>query len=119
MQMTEIEFGKAVPIEGYGPGYFRVAGQLLEAPLLVKSTGARSWGGLEDITTLTNFCKNIDVLFVGTGTKILPLPSVLLQKLGASGLGVDVMSSPSACRTYNVLLSEQRRVAVALMAVET
>ena len=37
--------------------------------------------------------------------------------LEALGLGVEVMSSPAACRTYNVLLSEGRRVALALIPV--
>ena len=59
----------------------------------------------------------VDVLFVGTGAEIAHLPTSLRQRLEDSGIGVEVMNSPSACRTYNVLLSEGRRVAVAAVPV--
>ena len=39
------------------------------------------------------------------------------QMIEDVGVGVEVMSSPSACRTYNVLLSEDRRVAAALFPI--
>ncbi|MEL6220164.1 MAG: Mth938-like domain-containing protein, partial [Pseudomonadota bacterium] len=48
---------------------------------------------------------------------IAPLPADVRQAIEAAGIGVEVMSTPSACRTYNVLLSEGRRVACALTAV--
>ena len=59
----------------------------------------------------------MDVLFVGTGAEIAHLPADLRDQLEASGIGVEVMSSPSAARTYNVLLSEGRRVALAMLPV--
>ena len=43
--------------------------------------------------------------------------SLLVRTLEEAGIGVEVMSSPAACRTYNVLLSEGRRVALALLPV--
>ena len=58
------------------------------------------------------------MLFVGTGREISHIPADFRAALEAEGLGVEVMSSPSACRTYNVLLSEERRVAAALLSVE-
>ena len=60
----------------------------------------------------------VDVLFVGTGSQIAHLPPALRTPLEAAGIGVEMMDSPAACRTYNVLLSEGRRIAAALLPVD-
>lgn len=117
MRMTEIEFDDAKPVEGYGPGFFRIAGQVLEAPLIVTATGARPWGGYEDAETLLAMVGEIDVVFIGTGDEVAYLPKTLRAKLDAAGLGAEAMSSPAACRTYNVLVNDGRRVAAALLPV--
>lgn len=57
------------------------------------------------------------MLFLGTGAETRHPPAALRQRLEAAGVGVEAMNSPAACRTYNVLLSEGRRVAVALLPV--
>ena len=118
VELSEIDFGEAVPIEGYGKGFFRIAGHAVRAPLMVNKTGVKPWGGYEDIARLKAFCKDIDVLFVGTGREISHIPPRFRSALEQVGVGIEVMTSPSACRTYNVLLSEERRVAAALFAVK-
>jgi uncharacterized protein len=117
MQLSEMQFDGAQPIEGYGPGFFRIGGQALDAPVLITATGAQGWGGYEDIRTLTALSGEIDVLFIGTGAETTHVPQEFRDNLEAAGLGVEAMSSPAACRTYNVLLSEGRRIAVALLSV--
>lgn len=117
MQMTEISFDAATPIDGYGPGFFRVAGQVMEGPILVTPTGARTWGGYDDAASLLALIPDVDVIFIGTGSEIAHIPSGLRAELEAAGLGVESMNSPAACRTYNVLLSEGRRVAAAVLPV--
>jgi uncharacterized protein len=57
------------------------------------------------------------VVFIGTGAEIAHIPNRLRAELEAAGLGVESMNSPAACRTYNVLLSEGRRVAAAVLPV--
>ena len=59
----------------------------------------------------------LDVVFVGTGSVIAQIPTPFRLALEAAGIGVEIMNSPTACRTYNVLLSEGRRVGLALMPV--
>ncbi|MEP2784260.1 MAG: Mth938-like domain-containing protein [Pseudoruegeria sp.] len=115
MQLNEITFDDAQPIDGYGPGFFRVAGQILQGPILVLATGAKSWGGYDDLSTLLDITSTIDVLFVGTGAEIAHVPENLREQLEATGVGVEQMNSPSACRTYNILVSEGRRVGAALL----
>lgn len=117
MRLNEIDFGAARPIEGYGPGYFRLGGEALPAPLIIAPGQTRAWTGYDDAEPLLDLAGQIDVLFIGTGPDIAPLPAALRARLEAAGLGVEIMSSPAACRTYNVLLSEGRRIAVALLPV--
>jgi len=119
LQLNEIDYGEAVPIDGYGEGYFRIAGQAVKAPLLVNAKGAKSWSGFDDAQTVLEFCRDIDVLFVGTGSEIAHIPHAFRSVLEAAGIGVELMNSASASRTYNVLLSEDRRVAAALLPIES
>lgn len=117
MQLTEITYRDAVPVDGYGPGFFRVAGRVIEGPALVTLTRASNWGGLDDLAALLTLEGQVDVLFLGMGADIAHAPAAFRQALEAVGIGVEVMSSPAACRTYNVLASEGRRVAAALLPV--
>ena len=118
MQLNEIRFEGATPIDGYGPGFFRIAGQVLEGAICVTATGAHSWGGYGDAQSLLALADDIDVVFIGTGGDIAYVPEELRRRLEEAGLGVEAMNSPAAARTYNVLLSEGRRVAAALLPVE-
>lgn len=118
MRLSEIDFGAAKPVEGYGPGFFRIGGQAHTAPLLIAPGMVVDWGGYDDSATLLALAGQVDVVFIGTGAEIAHLPGALRSALEAAGLGVESMSSPAACRTYNVLLSEGRRVALALMPVD-
>lgn len=117
MQMHEISFSHATPIDGYGPGFFRVGGTVFHGPVCVTETGVRSWGGLDDTQPLLDLLGEVDVIFLGTGTEIAHIPTALRSVLEEAGIGVETMNSPAACRTFNVLLSEGRRVAVALLPV--
>ena len=117
MELNEIRFDDAVPVDGYGPGFFRVGGKRIEGSCLVYATGVRPWGGYEDTATLLPLAEEVDVIFVGTGAEMTHIPAAFRAALEEAGLGVEPMASPAACRTYNVLLSEGRRVALALIPV--
>ena len=119
MRLHETEFGGAVPVEGYGPGFFRAGGQVWHGPILVRAGGVAAWGGLADEAPLLALAGEIDVLFLGMGAEIARAPAALRAALEAAGLGIEALSSPSAARSYNVLLSESRRVAAALLPVGT
>ena len=117
MRLNEINYTNAEPVDGYGPGFFRVGGVVWKGPVITGPAGTSAWKGMEDIEPLLGLSGQIDVLFLGTGAEIVPIQSEPKTKLEEAGLGVEVMSSPSAARTYNVLLSEGRRVALALLPV--
>jgi uncharacterized protein len=115
MQLTEVDFGAAKPIEGYGADFYRVDDIVHPAPVLFAPGYAAPWAGYDDPTPLLALAGQIDVLFIGTGPNIGPIPATLRSTLEDAGLGVEIMASATACRTYNVLLSEGRRIAVALL----
>lgn len=117
MRLNEIEYSDAQPIDSYGPGFFRVGGKIVEGPVLVSGAGVSRWQGLADTAALTGLADQVDVVFVGTGAEIAHLPAAFRAAVEASGIGVEAMASPAACRTYNILLSEGRRVALAALPV--
>ncbi len=115
--MTEITYGQALAIEGYGPGFFRVGSHVLRGACFVTPWDAGSWGGMADSATPLSLVGRIDVLLVGTGAEIAQVSAAFREVLEAAGIGVEVMNSPAAARTYNVLLGEGRRVAACLLPV--
>ncbi|WP_147113692.1 Mth938-like domain-containing protein [Tateyamaria sp. syn59] len=117
MRLNEITYTDAQPVEGYGPGFFRIGGEVVEGGLLTGPAGTGGWGGYEDRAPLLALAGQVDVLFMGTGADVAHIPADLRSVLEEAGLGVEVMSSPSAARTYNVLLSEGRRIALAVLPV--
>ncbi len=117
MKLTEMHFAGAQPVDAYGPGFFRVQGEKIEGAMLITATGLSEWGGFEDGTALLALAGEVDVILVGTGVEIAHLPPALRREVEAAGMGVEVMNSPAACRTYNVLVAEGRRVALAALTV--
>jgi uncharacterized protein len=122
MRTVEVDFvGRgAIPIDGYGPGGFRVAGAVHLGPLALLPEGVVPWDGLPDLGPFLERVAEFDVLLLGVGAALAPLPAAAAgarAELEAAGAGAEVMATPSACRTYNVLLAEGRRVAAALMPV--
>ena len=117
MRVERLSFPGKLPIEGYGPGFFRIGGKVHRGMVAVLPSGVAVWGGTSDTKSILTAAGNLDLLLVGTGGTALPLPQGFREALVESAISVEVMPTPSACRTYNVLLGEGRRVAVALMPV--
>lgn len=113
------------PIDAYGNGGFRFAEMSHRGSILCLPSGIYAWDvkGPEEVR-LRAFERvlaekdRIDVLLLGTGLRqVFPSPEVR-SDLAAAGLGLEPMDTGAACRTYNVLLAEHRRVAAALIAVD-
>lgn len=117
MQLHELTYTEGIPVDGYGPGFFRVGGQVHHGGLLILPNHIGSWYGYDDRQALLSGSSTIDVLFVGTGAEIAPVPADFRQAMEAAGPGVEYMNSPAACRTYNILLSEGRRIGLVLFPV--
>ncbi len=117
MRLNEVTYSEARPVDGYGEGFFRIGGEIFKGAALTSVKGTGPWGGYEDQAALLALAGEADVLFIGTGAEIAHIPAALRTALEDAGIGVEVMNSPAACRTYNVLLSEGRRVALAVLPV--
>ncbi len=122
MDVTPIIPADRMVIDSYGPGQFRVSGTVLEGPVLVFPDHTQNWsvGGFGELTA-ENFRPvweaepSVELLLLGSGPKMALLPSRLRQEVRAAGVVIEVMDTGAACRTYNVLLAEGRRVAAALL----
>jgi uncharacterized protein len=117
MRLNEVSYSEAQPVDGYGEGFFRIGGAVIKSAALTSVKGTGAWGGYEDQAALLALAGEVDVLFIGTGAEIAHIPAALRTALEEAGIGVEVMNSPAACRTYNVLLSEGRRIALAVLPV--
>lgn len=113
-----------VPIEGYGgPAGFRFAEMAHPGSLLALPSGMHGWApvnaaeiGVETLAPVFEQAEAIDILVIGTGRDIAPLPQPLREALRAAAIGVEAMATGPAVRTYNILLAEGRPVAAALIA---
>ena len=117
MRLNEVTYTDATPVDSYGPNFFRLDGVLHHGAVLTGPGGTGPWGGYTDTAPLLALVGEVDVLFLGTGAEIAYIPTELRAVLEEAGLGLEVMNSPAACRTYNVLLSEGRRIAMAALPV--
>ena len=117
MPMLPTDFGSTVPVDGFGPGFFRVGGTIYRGPLIVLASGPLVWGGFDDQDVLLALAGKADLLFLGMGADIAHPPPGLVDALAQAGLRAEPMATPAAARSYNVLLSEGRRVAAALLPV--
>lgn len=123
--IREAHYPGRAPIEAYGNGGFRFADMSHRGSLLCLPSGIHGWQPADpDALTLADFDKvladadGIEILLVGTGKDIRPLPAPLRAALKKARIAVDPMSTGAAVRTYNVLLAEDRAVAAALVAVD-
>jgi uncharacterized protein len=112
--------GSRNAITGYGEGYVMVNGQRHESSLIVLPDRVVAWD-VSEFTKITveDFEKlktlDVEILLLGTGpTQRFPHPR-LTQPLASAGIGVEIMDLKAACRTYNILVAEERKVAAALL----
>ena len=105
---------------GYGTGYVLVNGARHEANLIVLPDRILPWRAAGfDALTADDFAElaglDLEVVLLGTGATLrFPNPQVT-RPLVAARIGLEVMDVQAACRTYNILAAEERRVAAALL----
>ena len=112
-------------IDGYCGGGFRIGGETHRGGILVLADRVLPWP-IANISELT--AESLapilasdpvpQILLIGCGKGAAMIAPALRQALRAVGAVIDAMDTGAACRTYNVLLAEERRVAAALIAVE-
>lgn len=99
-------------IEAITPEGFRVAG-VTSPSIYANVDGAGAWVEADGLPP-----GDYDLLLLGTGSAFAPVSPTLAAASVERGIVIEAMDSRAAARTYSLLLSEGRRVAVALMALD-
>jgi len=105
---------------GYGAGYVSVNQVRHEHCVLVRPDAVTEWAVSRfDALTGADFAfiaeQKPEVVIFGTGSAQRFPPPPLARELAASGAGVEIMDSRAACRTYNILAAEGRKVVAAIL----
>jgi uncharacterized protein len=106
---------------GYGVGYVEVnkirhaASLVVTADRLVTDWPATAVGSLLPDHMAAIAGLNPEIVLIGTGARLTFPDRGLLAPLYKAGIGVEIMDTPAACRTYNILLAEGRGVLAAII----
>ncbi len=113
-------------IQSYADGGFKVSGARYEGGIIVTSPATFVWNvstleaaalNAQDFKCFEEFQGQIDILILGTGAQHVFLAPALLKSVKLLNINAEAMDTGAACRTYNVLMTEGRRVAAALLPV--
>jgi uncharacterized protein len=118
-------FPGSAPIDAYGNGGFRFADMSHRGSLLCLPSGIWAWPVTKpdeideaSLQQVIAAAADVDLLLIGSGREAWAAPELLRWRLRELRIGLDVMPTSAAVRTYNILHGEQRRVAAALIAVD-
>jgi uncharacterized protein len=107
-------------VTGYGPGYIEINGERYSGNLILAAAFQQSWSVAafeqlrpEDFEPL--LALKPEVVLLGTGRRHRLADPRLTAHLARSGVALEAMDTAAACRTYNILMSDGRRVAAALL----
>ena len=124
MDITPVVNKDVQLINGYGDGGFTIAGLRREGSVLVLPGATLPWSvaSLDDLTPeslegIVAAQPRPTVLILGCGKGMRPVPKPIRDFLRPLGIVAEPMDTGAACRTFNVLLTEGRDVAAALIAV--
>jgi len=115
--------GRSNLIRSYGPGHFVVGETTYRSSLVVLPDRLLTDWPPQSVATLTvihmqDLAKlECEVLLLGTGLQLRFPSAAVLAPLAMAGIGIEVMDTGAACRTYNILMGEGRRVGAALMPI--
>ena len=112
-------------VEKYGNGRFTISGEVWDGSVVILPEVTFAWDvsapeqiSYESFRELIAKEVPVDILLLGCGPRMPLVPSDLRKALRARGMVVEPMDTGAACRTFNILLAEERRVAAALIAVD-
>ena len=113
-------------VDGYGPGVFTIRGERHNGSLILLPDAILPWRpdniadlGVSDFEALASLApeRRPKILLIGMGARGQFLKPAVRAALRDLGMVADAMDTGAACRTYNVLLAEERRVAACLVAL--
>jgi len=108
-------------IRGYAPGEFKINDVLYRAPIIVGSSAIAPGPGISSADELAAehaasiLALEPELVLLGTGARQIFPPAIFGAEFLRRGIGFEVMDSGAACRTFNVLVTERRRVVALLL----
>ncbi|MBN9542015.1 MAG: Mth938-like domain-containing protein [Reyranella sp.] len=109
-------------IRSYGPGRFLISEREWHEPVLVTPAETLPWPvkaaadlSLASLAALQAAATPTELVVLGCGPRAVFITPDIRAALKAAGMALEVVDTGSACRIYNVLLAEGRRVAAALI----
>ncbi len=124
MDLTPLKSGAETLIQAYGDGGFRISGQRFTGSVIVfrdrvlrLALGEFTNITMADLDPLIERAGEVEILLLGCGEQACALNPDHRSQLKAAGISADVMGTGAACRTFNLLQAEGRRVAALLIPV--
>src|SRR5215472_15755182 len=121
MELTPLVQAGRQLIERYGPTGFRITGVIWHGPALVFPELTTAWTACDPVKITRESLLpviehgGVQILLLGLGKAMTAVPGELRAALRQVGISLEPMDTGAACRTYNVLVAEDRRVAAALI----
>ncbi|MCX8518733.1 MAG: Mth938-like domain-containing protein [Methylophilaceae bacterium] len=107
-------------ITAYGEGFIIVQQRRYTEPIIISAKALHAWAfagweGLSGANLTALVADSTDIVLLGSGQYHRFAPPALSVQFAQAGMALEVMSTPAACRTYNILLAEGRRVSAFLV----
>jgi uncharacterized protein len=111
-------------IDAYGNGGFRFADMSHRGSILALPSGIKAWpvaiaAEITETSLADVFAEadELEFMLIGTGLELVPIPDALRWRFRDARIGLDIMQTGAAARTYNIMVGENRKVGAALIAV--
>ena len=112
-------------IESYGAGGFRVSGVRHSGSILILPDATTAWAvnnpealSVDSLSPVLAAEPPVEILLFGCGPRLIPVEPIVRLQLREAGIVIEPMDTGAACRTYSLLVAEDRRIAAALIAVD-
>lgn len=131
MDVTPLIRADQKVIQSYKAGTFRISSQSYDGALAVFPEDVQLWDAgskikepddvkhltVEDMKIVLDHASELDLVLLGCGSKTVFVSPDLRKEMRANGINIECMDTGAACRTYNVLMAEGRRLAALLIPV--
>ena len=121
MRFTQDSGSSANLVRAYGPGELRINDETYRGSIIVSASAVKEAPDICRVQDLAGLdpsrilALDPELVLLGTGQRQIFPPASFRAEFLRAGIGFEVMDTGAACRTFNVLVAEQRRVAALLL----
>ena len=127
MKLTLETADSRFSVQSYERGRIMIDDSVIDYPVIIDAQGYRRWridgdrfrdaGDLTARDFAAALAHQPEIVLLGTGAAYRPLDARIMLEMRRNKVGFEAMDTPAACRTYNVLLAEGRKVAAAVLMI--